>query len=294
MAGNEVFRRSSCPSARVPQIGVLPPTWGWPSQSQGTGTRPYQHQSSCSHPRFPHRPWDKVRKLRALRPGSCPHLGLLSHFSYLGKPHFASSLCPGPCCFLGLPPAGGTPKGSGPPSPGPSHPVVFTSASPITRGLAPVCLPRGLGPASVRSESLCRERREGQTAAERRPETPERRSQLPLCCSDTSAAPSVPRRDTHTHTWLHTHTHQPTRNAHLLPGILCPLPWACLWGSPPPPPADPAHLSAGLAAASSLEAQPFCPNQSPRSGPICGGSRPHSEQLSESIRAQLSLGPSGS
>ena len=100
--------------------------------------------------------------------------------------------------------------------------------------------------------------------------------------------------ETHTHTPGYTHTHQPTRNAHLLPGILCPLPWACLWGSPPPPPADPAHLSAGLAAASSLEAQPFCPNQSPRSGPSCGGSRPHSDQLSESIRAQLSLGPSGS
>lgn len=78
--------------------------------------RSHKHQLS-SHAHFPHRPWDKVRKLCALRPGSCPHLGLLSHFHCSEKPHFVSSLRPGLCCSLGLPLAGGLPRDQARPVP---------------------------------------------------------------------------------------------------------------------------------------------------------------------------------
>lgn len=112
MAGNEVCLQEQLPirPGSADRIGVLPPTQGWPSQSQGACMRSHKHQSSCSPPQFPHRPWDKVRQLCALRPGSCPHLGLLSHFHCSEKPHFVSSLRPGPCCSLGLPLARGLPR----------------------------------------------------------------------------------------------------------------------------------------------------------------------------------------
>ena len=79
--------------------------------------QPHEHQSSCSRPRFPHRPWDKVRKLHALRPGSCPHLGLLIHFSYSEKPQFASPCARAPAVPSAFPQQGVLPRDQ-------AHPVL--------------------------------------------------------------------------------------------------------------------------------------------------------------------------
>lgn len=146
MAGNEVCQQEQlpiCPGS-ADRIGVLPPTRGWPSQSQGTGMRSHKHQLSCSHAHFPHRPWDKVRKLCALRRGSCPHLGLLSHFHCSEKPHFVSSLRPGLCCSSGLPLAGGLPRDQARPVPATLTLWCSHRPPPPPKGRHPSACPRAL------------------------------------------------------------------------------------------------------------------------------------------------------
>ena len=133
------------------------------------------------------------------------------------------------------------------------------------------------------------------------PETPEQRSQLPPCCSDTSGAPTgclihLPLRLPSGYWQPVTHTHTPTYPQRT-PSAWNSLPLALglpLGNTPTPARRPCSPLCWGSSCLLLGGSAFFCPNQSPRSGPICVGSGHHSEQLSDFIRTQLSLGPSGS